>query len=369
MKVNKTLVESEKTMDNTIVPRLIGKANARARWGLTSVGFTSLLLALVAITLAGCSLNQASSISTPTSSVAPANAVRDYNTANVLQNAGHCDHAIPLYLKAIQENGIYVNAYVSLGGCYQTLGSPNEAIMEYNKAIPIDPTNFNLYYLRAAAEVSLGMNGQAQLDYNQAMRVAPPVRDTYVSIAQNGFNSFNDFADAIKAMDKAITLSPNDPSLYEDRGNIYLTAKQYTDAYNDYKMAITVAPYKAAQSSINADLANVYAGQGDYDQAFKYMRTAIGLQPNNTHLYVVSGNIHRDAGHFTDAIGLYKHVFNLVKHGPDMEAAYEGTGDALAAMGQSTAAIAEYQQAMRYTKDTTALKAKIKQTQQAAAQP
>jgi len=364
--MNKTLIEIERTPNSTMVLQLIGKADVRARRGWAAAGFTSLLLALVAVTFAGCSLNQASSIPTPTSSVTPANAVQDYNTATVLQSAGHCDHAIPLYLKAIRENGIYVNAYVGLGSCYQTLGSPNEAIMEYNKAIPIDPTNFNLYYLRAGAEVSLGMNGQAQLDYNQAMRVAPPVRDTYVSIAQNGFNSFNDFADAIKAMDKAIALSPNDPSLYEDRGNIYLTAKQYTDAYNDYKTAITVAPYKAAQSSINADLANVYAGQGNYDQAFKYMRTAISLQPNNTHLYVVSGNIHRDAGHFTDAIGLYKNVFNLMKRGPDVEAAHEGIGDALAGKGQTAAAIAEYQQAMHFTKDTAGLKAKIKQTQQAA---
>jgi tetratricopeptide (TPR) repeat protein len=210
------------------------------------------------------------------------------------------------------------------------------------------------------------MNGQAQADYNQALRLAPRVRDTYVSIAQNGFSSFSDFQDAIVAMGKAIDLSPNDPSLYEARGNIYLTAKQYTDAYSDYKKAIAVAPYKAAQSSINADLANVYAGQGDYDQAFSYMRKAISLQAGNAHLYVVSGNIHRDAGHFTDAIGLYTQVFNLTKRGPDVEAAHEGIGDALAGKGQTAEAIAEYQQAMHFTKDTAALKAKIKQTQHAA---
>ncbi len=339
--------------------------STRRKWVSSGIAFLSLVL--VAVTLAGCSLNQASLTSSPapsTSASTPADAAKDFNAAQVLQNAGRCDQAIPLYLKAIQENNIYVNAYRSLGDCYHSQGSDNAAIAEYNKAIPLDPTNWFLYYARAGAEVSLGMNGQARADYNNALRLAPPVRDTYQSIAQNGFNSFSDFPDAIAAMNKAIELSPDDPSLYEARGNIFLTAKQYTDAYNDYKKAIAVAPYKASQSSINADLANVYAGQGNYDPAFMYMRTAISLQPSNPHLYVLSGNIHRDAGHFTDAIGLYNQVFKLVQRGPDVESAHEGIGDVYAAMGQIKPAISAYQQAMRFTKDTAGLKAKIKATRQ-----
>jgi len=365
MRVEETQFKA--VLDSMTIRRLLGKVDVRSRQGREMTSIISLLL-VVAVTLTGCSLNQVSgtSPSTTASSTGSGSAGGDYNAGVVLQNAGHCDRAITLFLRAIRENPIYVNAYRSLGDCYHSQGSDNAAIAEYNKAIPIDPTNWFLYYQRAGAEVALGMNGQAQADYNQALRLAPRVRDTYVSIAQNGFSSFSDFQDAIVAMSKAIDLSPNDPSLYEARGNIYLTAKQYTDAYSDYKKAIAVAPYKAAQSSINADLANVYAGQGDYDQAFSYMRKAISLQAGNAHLYVVSGNIHRDAGHFTDAIGLYTQVFNLTKRGPDVEAAHEGIGDALAGKGQTAEAIAEYQQAMHFTKDTAALKAKIKQTQHAA---
>jgi len=359
------MFNSKKLLDGRVVRGSFGETSANTR-PHESVGVIFLVLALFTIVLTGCSLDQSSNTPASTSRTIPSNAVQDYSAANVLQSTGRCDRAIPLYLKAIQKSNIYVNAYVSLGGCYQTVGSPSAAIVEYNKAIPFDPTNWFLYYQRAGAESSLGMNGQAQGDYNQAMRLAPPERDTYVSIA-NGFSSFSDFDDAFKAMTKAIDLSPNDPSLYEARGTMYLTAKQYTDAYNDYKKAIAVAPYKVYQASINANLAGVYYGQGDYDQVFTYMRKAISLQPGNAHLYVVSGNYHRDASRYTDAIGLYNQALDRVKHGPDAAAAHEGLGDALVARGQINEGIAQYGQAIRLTKDKNVqagVKAKIKAAQQ-----
>ncbi len=331
-----------------------------------SAGIPFIALIGVAITVTGCSVD-ASSNAAPvlTSNASANNSVKDFTAAQTLQNAGHCDRAIPRYLKAIDESGVYVNAYLGLANCYQSQGSPNAAITEYNKAISVDPRNWFLYYERAGTEAGLGLNGQATLDYNTALLQAPPVVDTYRSITQ-GFSTYNDFADAIKAESKAIALSPNTPSFYEERGNIYLTARQYTNAYNDYKKAISVAPYKQLQASIYSDLTSVYAGQGDYDSAFMAIHTAITLQPGNAHWYVQSGNIHRDAGsdHYVAAIQLYTKALTLVQRGDDARAAHEGIGDVLANEGKTVEAIGEYQRAMRFTKDPTELKAKIKQLRQ-----
>lgn len=322
---------------------------------------TLLLLGAVAVALVGCGADAAS----VKPNAAAASPLQNYNTAEGLRNSGHCDRAVSLYLKAIQQNSLYVSAYLGLGNCYQTQGNANEAVVEYNKVIPIDPRNWFLYYTRAQAEVSLGMNGQGQVDYNTALSLAPHVRATYVSIA-NGFSSFSEFEDGLKAMDKAVALSPNDPSLYEARGNMYLAAQQYTNAYNDYIKAISVAPYKGLQASINAALATVYANQSDFDSAFSYMRVAISLSPRDPQLYVQSGDIHRNAGpdHYQDAISLYQKALGLVGHGTNAEAAHEGIGDVLAAEGQTAAAIAAYRQAARLSVDPTGVKAKIKALQQ-----
>jgi tetratricopeptide (TPR) repeat protein len=365
MKTNKEL--PSRASRDVLACRVFARTPSRARRHRASAGITFLALLGVAVTVTGCSLDTSSNAapgatSTSSSLNSPG---KDYLAAQTLQNAGHCDRAIPLYLKAIRGNSQYVNAYLGLAGCYQGQGSPNAAITEYNKAISVDPRNFFLYYQRAGAEVSLGMNGQATLDYNTALQLAPPVVETYRSIAQE-FSGYGNFADAVKAESRAIDLSPNTPIFYEERGNIYLTARQYTDAYNDYKKAISVASYKTLQASVYSALTNVYAGQGDYDAAFMAIHTAITLQPGNAHLYVQSGDIHRDAGadHYTSAIELYRKALTLVQRGDDVRAAHEGIGDVLANEGKTAEAIGEYQQAIRFTKVPAGLKAKIKQLRQ-----
>ncbi len=350
--------------DRVLRNRLVDK-EGRVRRRVSAILSLAVLVG-VATAVSGCSLDAANNVaSTLPSSTSSANAFKQFAAAQTLQNAGHCDRAIPLYLETIRENSLYINAYVNLGSCYQNQGSANAAILEYNKAISVDPRNWFLYYTRAGAEAGLGMNGAAQADYSTALQYAPPVVDTYRSISQ-GFQAFSDFADAIKAENMAIALSPKTPLFYEERGNIYLTAKQYVAAYNDYKEAIAVAPYKQLQASIYANLASVYAGQGNYDSAFAAIHTAIVEQSDNAHFDVQSGDIHRDAGsdHYAAAIGLYEKALTLVQRGDDVRAAHEGIGDVLANEGKTAQAIAEYQQAMHFTKDPSGLKAKIKALQQ-----
>jgi len=322
----------------------------RAGWGrIARYGIVLAVLAVMAVTLSACGVAAPSGSTTSASST---NAVDDFNKAEVLRNGGRCNRAIPLYLQVINGNSTYINAYLGLAICYESQGEINAAIEEYNKAIPIDPRNFNLYYLRGQQEANVGMNGQAALDETTALSLAPPVRNTYQSIAQ-AFSNFQDFAGAIAAMNKAIALDPNDPTMYEARGFIYLTANQYTAAYNDYKKAISVAPYKGLQATIDASLANVYNGQSDYDQAFNYMRAAIALEPDNASFYVQSGDIHVNAGggHITDALGLYNKALQLVSKGTVVEAALQGKGNAYAALGNTTAAATAYRQALQLTKD------------------
>ncbi len=320
----------------------------RAGWGrIARYGAVLAVLAVMAVTLSACGVAAPSGSTTSASST---NAVDDFNKAEVLRNGGHCNRAIPLYLQVINGNSTYISAYLGLATCYQSQGEINAAIEEYDKAIPIDPRNFNLYYLRGQQEANVGMNGQAALDETTALSLAPPVRNTYQSIAQ-AFSNFQDFAGAIAAMNKAIALDPNDPTMYEARGGIYLTANQYTAAYNDYKKAIAVAPYKGLQATIDASLADVYNGQSDYDQAFNYMRAAIALEPDNASFYVQSGGIHVNASRFTDALGLYNKALQLVSKGTVAVQALQGKGNAYAALGNTTVAAATYQQALRLTKD------------------
>jgi tetratricopeptide (TPR) repeat protein len=321
------------------------------------------LPAIIALAVTACSVpppsEQASAGAHPIT--AAQDAAQDYNAAQALQTAGHCARAIPLYLRALIKANLYINAYLSLGTCYQTLGSFNAALVEYDKAISVDPTNFGLYIARAGLEAVMGNTGAATDDDATAMRLAPPQAPTYVAIAAS-FASFADFADAVTTMNKAIALVPDDPSLYEQRGGFYLQAKDFARAYQDYETAIKVARFTASRATVYADLANVYDQQGDFQSAERAIALAIRLAPYSAHFYVQSGDIHKDAGAAQAALVLYDQALRRARIGPDAEAAHEGKGDVLVSLGHSKQAVAEYRAALRLLKEPgrrTTLKGKI----------
>jgi tetratricopeptide (TPR) repeat protein len=318
------------------------------------------LLAVIALAMTACSVpapgEQASAGTRPTT------AAQDYNAAQALTAAGHCDRAIPHYLSALIKDDIFVNAYLSLGTCYQTLGSFQAALVEYDKAISVDPTNFGPYIVRAGLEAVMGNTGAATDDDATALRLAPPQAPSYVAIAAS-FASFADFADAVTTMNKAIALVPDDLSLYEQRAGFYLQAKDAARAYQDYERAINVAASTAARATVYADLANVYDQQGDFQSAERAIAFAIRLAPYSAHFYVQSGDIHKDAGAAPAALVLYDQALRRARLGPDAAAAHEAKGDVLASLGHIKQAVAEYRAALRLLKEPghrTAVKGKIK---------
>jgi tetratricopeptide (TPR) repeat protein len=318
------------------------------------------LLAVVALAMTACSVpapgEHASAGTRPTT------AGQDYNAAQTLATDGHCDRAIPLYLSALVKDDGYVNAYRNLGMCYQTLGSFQAALVDYDKAISVDPTNFGLYLARAGVEAVMGNTGAATDDNATALRLAPPQAPSYVAIAES-FASFADFADAVTAMNKAIALVPDDPTLYEQRAQFYLQAKDAARAYQDYQRAIKVASSTASRASVYADLANMYDQRGDFPSAERAIALAIRLAPWSAHFYVQSGDIHKDAGAAHAALVLYDQALRLARLGPDAAAAHEAKGDVLVSLGHSKQAVAEYRAALRLLKEPssrTTVKGKIK---------
>jgi tetratricopeptide (TPR) repeat protein len=330
------------------------------RWMVVRSSTMLGLLAVIALTMTACSVpapgEQASAGTRPTT------AGQDYDAAQALAAAGHCDRAIPRYLSALIKDDGFVNAYRNLGMCYQTLGSFQAALVEYDKAISVDPTNFGLYLARAGLEAVMGNTGAATDDDATALRLAPPQAPSYVAIAES-FASFADFADAVTAMNKAIALVPDDPSLYEQRAGFYLQAKDAARAYQDYQRAIKVASSTASRASVYADLANMYDQRGDFQSAERAIALAIRLAPWSAHFYVQSGDIHKDAGAPHAALALYDQALRRARIGPDAEAAHEAKGDVLASLGHSKQAVAEYRAALRLLKEPrsrTTVKGKIK---------
>lgn len=311
------------------------------------------ILAILSATMSGCSVLSSNTAASAPSTEHTASAVQNYNHAETLRTAGHCESAIPLYLLAVKQNSMYVNAYRRLGDCYQAtnIGDYKTAILMYDKAIQIDPRGFGIYLDRAGAEVNNGNSGAAITDDLTALRFAPQQVPSFVSIA-NAFGEATDLGNEIVALTKAIAVAPSNPSLYQQRANVYLSISDPGHAIKDYNSALQVASSKVVRVEIYSSLADLYSGQQDYDSASTAMNAAIGLQPQNASLYVKEGGIRQNATEFTAALGLYDQALRYAQTSSDIESAHEGKGDAFVKLGLAQNALTEYAQAAGHAKDS-----------------
>ncbi len=337
----------------------------RRRWVGVGVGVGVLLVLAIAI-LTGYRLSSSSPVSQP----GGAHADRDYNTAESYrdQTPSRCDRAIPLYLSAISKNPTYVNAYTGLGLCYATLGEFDQGIVQLDKAIQIDKTGFYLYTVRSGIEYSNGSSGAAIDDERVALQLTTNEVASYRSIANN-FNSYGDWADAIVAMDRAISVVSDDPTLYTLRGDYYHSSGDDLTAFKNYTLAIAHAGYAADQAIVYDHESGLYSAAGQFTQAFQAITTAIMLQPTNAIFYFDAGQIYQRAGDFGTAFKQYDHYLRLAPSGSTAESALEAEGDMYQTQGRFNEALHAYQRALPLTAPTDPfirprLRSKIKSVQQ-----
>jgi len=207
-----------------------------------------------------------------------------FSTGQVYYNMGKYEEAIMEYSKAIEIAPDNMDAYLMRGATYADINQPGPAIEDltrfldaipgaaavlsirgsvyltegdfdksiedFNKAIEIDPSDASYYYNRAIAYHDRARERKSREDYTQAIKdltktleIKPEYypEDVYKWRADS-YNNLGEYPEAIADFTKAIELSPNDPVLYNDRGNAYLRSDQFKKAKEDYLEAIDLDP-------------------------------------------------------------------------------------------------------------------------------
>jgi len=136
------------------------------------------------------------------------------------------DKAKSFYLRAIELNPDYSDAYSNLGNVYYDQENYAGAIKYYNKAIEINPDFSKAYY-------NLGIVYRNQGNYS----------------------------DAIKCYKKAIELNPSYSAAYSNLGNVYDDQENYAAAIKYYNKAIEINP-DCSEAYFNLGI--VYHKQGNY---------------------------------------------------------------------------------------------------------
>ena len=95
-----------------------------------------------------------------------------------------------------------------------------------------------------------------------------------------------DYAGAMAAFNRAISVDPNFYMAYNNRGVSQLEQGKLEDAKKDFEKTLQLNPKYAAASS---NLSAIYFKQKDYKKALEYANAAITNDPNYANAYVNRG--------------------------------------------------------------------------------
>ncbi len=302
------------------------------------------------------------------------------------ENIGEYEKAIDDYTRYINRlritddplpPGVLGNAYMSRGEVYEKLGKTDKAIADYKDAIrsflPGHITSDNLLYLTTeieldpkiafiyAARGSVYYNRseyeKAIADYTEAIRLQP---------------DYAEKCDNISCYIAAVSLNPNDATIYYRRGRAYYDSKEYEKAIADYTASIKIDP---SQFSVYYDRGNIYLKLEKYREAVADYTEAIRIDPNHASAYMARGGAYEKIGEYDKATADYTAASPLRKSDvpiceaqmsstplcltteihlhPNSSILYIHRGDIYNDLGEHDKAVEDYKEAIRIDPEYT----------------
>ena len=144
---------------------------------------------------------------------------------------------------------------------------------------------------------------------------------------------------------KALEFNLQQPAIYNNRGNIYVTIGEIDKAVNDLSRAIELKPdYANAYNN----LGEAYLSKGEADEAINRYSRAIELKSDFSEAYNNRGSAYREIGNLPKALEDYDTAIQLKN---DFSEAYNNRGRIYNNIGDLSKAFEDYNMAIRLKPD------------------
>ncbi|MEI7844936.1 MAG: tetratricopeptide repeat protein [Chloroflexota bacterium] len=202
----------------------------------------------------------------------------------------------------------------------------------------------------ALVKSDFGKNQDAIQAYNQVVALGPE----NVTIWNNMgllYLKEEKFDDAQKAFSNAIRKEPNDPISWNGLGMVFSSTGRLDDAIGCYRKAIQ---FNSGYMTPWVKLGDVLLRQNrNEDALYAYMRT-VEMDNKNVHAWSEIGNIYFKAGSYEQAVDAFKKALLLGVESPGL---HVSLADAFTFTGNYTDAIPHYQKAIAVETDENELAA------------
>ncbi len=151
--------------------------------------------------------------------------------------------------------------------------------------------------------------------------------------------------ESISAFQKALTLRPDDPELYNQLGIVYGRIAQYDKEIESYEKAISIKPDYAEPYNNLGFVHNLYNRK---EEAINSYKKAIQLKPDYASAYSNLGVIYGEAGKHKLALETFKKAVELE---PDNAMAHFNLGIAYGSLGMNKEVVRAYENAVKINPD------------------
>jgi tetratricopeptide (TPR) repeat protein len=200
-----------------------------------------------------------------------------------------------------------------------------------------------------------GRPGDAESDLRQAIELQPKVYQGYISLADL-LTRRGDRAEALKLLDRAVALHPDNPALYSERGRLHAEMGDRTAARRDFEQVIAKEPTGSKSEralTARVELAHLRSLAGEHAAALADCEAVLKADANFVEAYrqraeaLLALGRHQEAGATLDQY--------LKVGGRPTAAVYQTRGLLHASRQDYRAAVAVYSRALELEPDARTL--------------
>ena len=223
------------------------------------------------------------------------------------------DEAIKEFVKAVNIDNNYYQAYNAMGVATLQLGNRNDAKDLFETATKINPQFATAYDNLGNLELINGNLTAAEdylmksLKYNSHNPTAM-YHLAQVAVRQKDYNK------ALTWLNHSLHINPNSSPALTLQGECYLVQGNQAAAINSFKKAVTVKP-ENSRPYIN--LANIYEKRSDAEFAMEQLKTVLAINPHYNDAIMRVADLSLETRKYNQALDYYSKLIDDAQYGND----------------------------------------------------
>lgn len=226
---------------------------------------------------------------------------------------GLINSAIKEFVKAVNLNSNYYQAYNAMGVATLKLGNRKDAADLFNVSLKINPSFATAYDNLGVLEMMNGNLDAAEANFKKAMKYNSHNPTAWYHMAQVETRRAN-YSEALTWINHSINVNPNSSPALNLQGELYMKQGNQAAAINSFKKAVTVKP---ENSRPYMNLANIYENRADEEFAMEQLKTVLAINPNYQEGKLKIANLALHTRKYEQALDYYSRLLGDENYNED----------------------------------------------------